>query len=67
MAEEKIILLIDEDGGISAKTAGFKGETCFDALNELLGPQSLTSVKKTDEYLQQVDTKSSMKITNKRN
>jgi len=67
MAEEKVILLIDEDGTISAKTIGFKGETCFDALDELLGLQSLTSVKKTDEYLQRVDTKSSIKMTTKRN
>ena len=66
MAEEKIILLIDEDGTISAKTVGFKGEACIDALDKLLGSQSPTLVKKTDEYMQQVTIDSSIKINMKR-
>jgi len=66
MAEEKIVLLIDEEGVISAKTIGFKGEACLDALDKLLGPQTITSIKKTDEYLQQVSAKSSIKINMKR-
>ncbi|WP_413693098.1 DUF2997 domain-containing protein [Pseudoalteromonas sp. KJ10-2] len=66
MAEEKIILLIDEDGTISAKTAGFKGEACIDALDKLLGSQSPTLVKKTDEYMQQVTIDSPIKINMKR-
>lgn len=62
MAEEKIILLIDEDGAVSAKSSGFKGEACLDALDKLLGPKSITSIKTTDEYAQQVNSISLAKI-----
>lgn len=54
MAEQKITIEIDEDGKISAKTSGFKGETCLEALQELLDKQlSLASFKPTDDYYQQ--------------
>ncbi|MCC5452927.1 DUF2997 domain-containing protein [Rheinheimera sp. UJ51] len=54
MPEQKIILIIDEQGAIMAKTSGFKGESCFEALDELLELQGVVSnVKKTDEYHEQ--------------
>lgn len=55
MPEQKIVLTIDDEGGIIAKTSGFKGESCLTALDELLELEGVVSnVKKTDEYHQQV-------------
>ncbi|MFM2482849.1 DUF2997 domain-containing protein [Celerinatantimonas sp. YJH-8] len=54
MPEQKITLTIDEEGAITAKTSGFKGESCLEALDELLNLEGVVSnVKKTDEYHQQ--------------
>ena len=54
MPEQKITLTIDDDGAISAKSCGFKGESCLEALDELLNLEGVvSSVKKTDEYHQQ--------------
>ncbi len=54
MPEQKITLTIDDEGSISAKTSGFKGESCLEALDELLNLEGVvSSVKKTDEYHQQ--------------
>lgn len=54
MPEQKITLTIDDDGAITAKTSGFKGESCLEALDELLNLDGVVSnVKKTDEYHQQ--------------
>ena len=53
MPEQKITLTIDDDGAITAKTSGFKGESCLEALDELLNLEGVVSnVKKTDEYHQ---------------
>ncbi|UYM15899.1 DUF2997 domain-containing protein [Endozoicomonas euniceicola] len=54
MAEQKIILVIDEEGAVSAKTFGFEGETCLEALDEILDETPVTSIKTTDEYLKKV-------------
>lgn len=53
MPEQKITITIDDDGGISAKTQGFKGESCLDALDALLELDAVSHIKKTDEYHQQ--------------
>lgn len=54
MPEQKITLTIDKDGAITAKTSGFKGESCLEALDELLNLEGVVNnVKKTDEYHQQ--------------
>lgn len=54
MPEQKIVITIDEDGGITAKTSGFKGESCLEALDELLDLEGVVSnLKKTDEFNQQ--------------
>ncbi len=60
MPEQKIVLTIDEDGAITAKTSGFKGESCLEALDELMDLEGLACrVKKTDEYHQQLVGKTS--------
>ncbi len=54
MPEQRIVINIDEEGSITAKTSGFKGESCLDALDELLEIEGkITSLKKTDEFRQQ--------------
>ena len=53
MPEQRITIEIDKDGKISAKTAGFVGETCLDELQELIEQDnSLLSIKPTDSYYQ---------------
>jgi hypothetical protein len=66
MAEEKIILLIDDEGSVSAKTSGFKGDTCLDALDKLLESQPITAIKTTDEYAQEVNNVTLTKVKVKR-
>jgi hypothetical protein len=62
LAEQRITIEIDEDGKISAKTSGFKGETCLEALQELLEEQlSPATFKPTDDYYQQTTAKSQQK------
>ncbi|MBL4796926.1 MAG: DUF2997 domain-containing protein [Oleispira sp.] len=54
MPEQQIVITIDDEGAITAKTSGFKGESCLEALEELLELEGVVSnVKKTDEYRQQ--------------
>jgi len=51
MSEQKITIQIDENGQISAKTNGFKGEVCMRALQEILGKKELfADVKPTDDF-----------------
>ena len=53
MAEQKIIIKIEEDGKISAQTEGFQGEICLKELEELLqGITEIRDIKKTDDYYQ---------------
>ena len=59
MAEQRITLTIDEQGAITAKTQGFKGQACLEALDALLDLEdNVTSLKKTDEFHQQATTQS---------
>lgn len=53
MPEQQITLTIDEEGAITAKTSGFNGESCLNALEDLLGETQVIDVKKTHEYDQQ--------------
>ncbi len=51
--EKRIVVKIDENGEITAKTDGFKGEACIDELQKLLeGVADINKVKKTDDYYQ---------------
>jgi len=63
MAEQKITLIIDEDGAISAKTQGFAGNTCLDALDEIMDAQPVTSIRKTDEFNNNVVRNVAKKVT----
>ncbi|UTW49817.1 DUF2997 domain-containing protein [Bacterioplanoides sp. SCSIO 12839] len=54
MPEQKVVITIDEEGSVHAKTSGFKGESCLEALDELLNLEGgVSQLKKTDEYHQQ--------------
>lgn len=54
MSEQRIVVEIGPDGSITAKTDGFKGETCMDALQEILGGSEVfRSVKPTDDFYQE--------------
>jgi hypothetical protein len=53
MAEQRIVITLDENGKINAATEGIKGEMCLDELQNLLGEiAELESISKTDEYYQ---------------
>ncbi len=68
MAEQKIIITIEEDGKIKAETQGIKGEVCLEELQELLEDVGeLTSLKKTDEYYQKPPAKRQIKQEIKKN
>lgn len=67
MAEQRIVITIDENGKINASTEGIKGEMCLDELQELLGSfEELQSINKTDEFYQSNELKSQNKIQNKK-
>lgn len=67
MAEQRIVITIDENGKINASTEGIKGEMCLDELQELLGSlEELQSIIKTDEFYQANELKSQNKIQNKK-
>ena len=66
MAEQRIIITIDENGKIDATTEGLKGEVCLTELQEILESDLETmSVKKTDEYYQQNELRVNNTIKNK--
>jgi len=66
MAEQRIIIEIDENGKIHAKTEGIKGEMCLDELQKLLSEYvDLLSITKTDEFYQQNELKNQTKNINK--
>lgn len=51
MKEQRITVMIDADGKMSAKTNGIKGETCIDELEALLSELAeLDDVQHTREY-----------------
>jgi len=54
MPEQKIVITIDDEGRINAKTDGFKGASCLDALDELLDLNGVVcNLIKSDEFYQQ--------------
>lgn len=63
MAEERILVTIDENGKINASTEGIKGEMCLDELQKLIGDfADLDSITKTDEFFQTNELKRQNKI-----
>lgn len=53
MPEQRIVITIDENGQITAKTEGFKGDVCLSELDTLLQDETPLKVDKTDEFYQQ--------------
>ena len=54
MAEERIVITIDEEGNLTAQTNGFKGSICEKALEDILEDTiQVKQANKTDEYYQQ--------------
>jgi len=63
VAEQRIVVTIDEGGKINAATEGIKGEMCLSELQELLGELAdLESITKTDEFYQKNELAVSRKI-----
>jgi hypothetical protein len=64
MAEQRIDIVIDENGRINASTEGLKGEICLSVLEGLLGQmEDAESITKTDEYYQMVNVQSRNTVT----
>ncbi|MDR0559806.1 MAG: DUF2997 domain-containing protein [Prevotellaceae bacterium] len=67
MAEQRIVITIDENGKINAATEGIKGEMCLTELQELLGEMgNIQSVSKTDEFYQANELKTPNILKNKK-
>ena len=67
MGEQRIIIEINLDGSIKAKTDGFKGETCMAAIQELLGKDEFfASVKPSDEFYQETAIAQTDKVEQRR-
>ncbi len=52
MTEERIDVIIDENGEIEIKTFGVKGKKCIDDVINLIGEISDAKVTKKEEYYQ---------------
>ncbi len=51
MPEQRIVLTIDEEGAVTAKTDGFYGEACIEAVADILEEQvNIKLLKKTDDF-----------------
>lgn len=67
MAEQRIVITIDENGKINASTEGIKGEKCLDELQKLFGEiANIESINKTDEFFQASELKIQNKNQNKK-
>lgn len=66
MSEKKIVIQIDENGGINAETFGMVGTECAEELDKLMKDIAKRgSRKKKKEYYEQ-KSKTTAKVTNKR-
>lgn len=66
MAEQRIVILIDENGKIEASTQGLAGEMCLDELQELLDDlEQLDSIKKTEDFYKKPKVIQSKNIINR--
>ena len=65
MAEKKIIIDIDAQGGINAETFGLVGTECIDELDKLMKNMAMTgtTIKKPEFYEQRTQINST--VTNK--
>lgn len=63
MPEQRIVIQINEDGQISAKTSGFKGDICIGALQDILGTEDVfADIKPTDDFYAQIQTSAANKV-----
>ena len=53
MSEERIDIVIDENGEIEIKTSGIKGKKCIDEVKNIIGEISEAKIIKQDEYYQE--------------
>lgn len=66
MAEQRIVITIDENGKINASTDGIKGEMCLKEVQALLDDgETLQSLKKTDEFYQTTEIRENHILKNK--
>lgn len=65
MAEKKIVIDIDDKGGINAETFGLVGAECVDELDKLMKDLAMagTTTKKPEFYDQRIQTNRT--VTNK--
>lgn len=67
MKEEKIIIIINEDGSLELKSVGIKGEACMSEIEALLSEDmDIESDKKTDEYYQKVSQTQQVTLRSKK-
>ena len=67
MGEQRIIIEIAPDGSIKARTEGFKGDVCMDALQDLLGEkETFMSVKPSDEFYQETKVETVQTVKSER-
>lgn len=67
MAEQRIVITIDENGKMNASTEGIKGEVCLDELQAIMDSlEELQSISKTDEFYQTQIVKPKNNIQNKK-
>ena len=66
MADKKIVIQLDDKGGIKAETFGMVGTECLDELDKLMKGIALsgTTEKKKEFFEQEITT--SNKVVNKR-
>lgn len=65
MSEKKIVIQIDDKGGINAETFGMVGTECVEELDKLMKDIALLgSRKKKNEFFEQ-ETTNVTKVTNK--
>ena len=66
MADKKIVIQLDDKGGINAETFGMVGAECIDELDKLMKGLALSvSTEKKKEFFEQ-ETTTSNKVINKR-
>ncbi|MDE6667589.1 MAG: hypothetical protein K2K38_04485 [Clostridia bacterium] len=66
MADKKIVIQLDDKGGIKAETFGMVGTECLDELDKLMKGIALSgTTEKKKEFFEQ-ETTTSNKVVNKR-
>jgi len=65
MPEQRVVITIDDEGRVMARTHGFKGVSCVEALDDLLELDGVVGhAKKTDEFHQRTGMQQARKLLN---